>query len=223
MNSFAYDAIFLEKLYRTEPSDLRQKQVMDELKDALNRKYGTEILVCRFAEEHKALAIDSPYKIILYSKSAEDLERIKLGWQGYSEECYNAVEQVFSNSEFGKTYPFEKVQVFHVSLKRMMKDYCYESVSKDEYVKLKSNLFNPATMESLDGWHFQLIYKNKDLLEAAKASGEVDMIVKRYYEVVKKHDKYNVINMDNYAHYVTSMEEVEANGGWFGFHHNVWY
>lgn len=117
---------------------MREKQVMDELKEALNRKYGSEILVCRFAEEHEALAKDSPYKIILYSDNREDLERIKLGCQGYSEECYNAVEQVFSNSEFGKNYPFENVQVFHTTFYNVAAQYCYATVSDEEYAKIKS-------------------------------------------------------------------------------------
>ena len=82
-----------------------------------------------------------------------------------------------------------------------------------DFMKYKEKVFNPNTMESIYMRAMFVVYKSKELLEQAKASGEVDRIKEDYYNFMKERDPFNLISKDdngNYRHLYTRFDSPET-------------
>ena len=82
-----------------------------------------------------------------------------------------------------------------------------------DFMKYSEKIFNPDTMESIYMRAMFVVYKSKELLEQAKASGEVDRIKEDYYSFMKKRDPFNLISKDdngNYRHLYTRFDSPET-------------
>ena len=90
--------------------------------------------------------------------------------------------------------------------------YTYGEAEAD-FKKYSEKVFNPDTMESIYVKTMFVVYKSRELLEQAKASGEVDRIKEDYYNFMKKRDPFNLISKDdngNYRHLYTRFDSPET-------------
>ncbi|MBQ7935705.1 MAG: hypothetical protein IJ333_05085 [Clostridia bacterium] len=87
--------------------------------------------------------------------------------------------------------------VFFYSFEEISLDACYStSVLGGKFKKFKERYFNPATMECIDTSAMFVVYKTKELMEAAEKSGEQAKIKEDYYNFIKEYDTFDLVTRD---------------------------
>ena len=178
---------------------LLEKPAADEIIGYVEQTYGTPVYKCLFRyNELNEIAF-----VHIYLTTTADYRKIKITSDG-KWVIYQFPEDGLRISSILKQHGFEvyaQIQEGHRILYESFEEYalraCYAE-SHEDFRAFRDQYFNPHTMEYMSYRALFVVYKTKDLMEQAKASGEQQRMLEAYYNLVKKYDTYNLIKPDKH-------------------------
>lgn len=173
-----------------------EKYLYPLITDYLDKKYGIQV----YKITHWSGETQSGFNIVLSSnadfkklKKRETYDEWRLHYPADGKSIGEIIQQQGLNESFGT----ENLKLSFHSFELYALEYCYGSAYKD-IIAYQTKILNPATMERIINPGLLVQYKTKEMLKGAATSGEQDRIRKEYYEVVKKHDTYNLITPEKH-------------------------
>ena len=208
----------------------QQQRAVDELTAIIKERFGVDIAKILFQYDDTISMFDYDENAKVYPSENSRINQLFMyfktnkQWHDYlksagipgfgaadsENDCMNnTIKSVLDSNGFD-TSIFLRALYFPTESKALV--YTYGEAVID-FMKYSEKIFNPDTMESIYMRAMFVVYKSKELLEQAKASGEVDRIKEGYYNFMKERDPFNLISKDdngNYRHLYTRFDSPET-------------
>ena len=208
----------------------QQQRAVDELIAIYKERFGVDIakILFQYDDTMKMLYNRESEKVypsensrinqlfVYFKKSKQLYDYLKkynilgFGATDSNNDCMNGIAKSVLDSNGFDTSIFFRILYGTAECIALEYTYCKAVV---DFMKYSEKIFNPDTMESIYMRAMFVVYKSKELLEQAKASGEVDRIKEDYYNFMKKRDPFNLISKDdngNYRHLYTRFDSPET-------------
>ena len=209
----------------------QQQRAVDEITAIIKERFGVDIAKILFQYDDTMKMFDDGENVKVYPSENSKIFQLFVyfktnkQWRDYlksagihgrgsaagAEKDYmNYIIKSVLDSNGFDTSIFLRALYLPVESKALV--YTYGEAEAD-FKKYSEKVFNPDTMESIYVKTMFVVYKSRELLEQAKASGEVDRIKEDYYNFMKKRDPFNLISKDdngNYRHLYTRFDSPET-------------
>ena len=208
----------------------QQQRAVDEITAIYKERFGVDIVKILFQYDDTMKMFDDDENVKVYpsensrinqlfvyfKKSKQLYDYLKkynilgFGATDSNNDCMNGIaKSVLDSNGFDTSIFF---RILYGTAECIALEYTYGEAEAD-FKKYSEKVFNPDTMESIYVKTMFVVYKSRELLEQAKASGEVDRIKEDYYNFMKKRDPFNLISKDdngNYRHLYTRFDSPET-------------
>mgnify|MGYP001040229235 CR=1 FL=1 len=209
----------------------QQQRAVDEITAIYKERFGVDIAKILFQYDDTISMFDYDENAKVYPSENSRINQLFMyfktnkQWHDYlksagipgfgaadsENDCMNnTIKSVLDSNGFDTSIFFRALYLAPFECHALV--YTYGEAEAD-FMKYSEKVFNPDTMESIYVKTMFVVYKSRELLEQAKASGEVDRIKEGYYNFMKERDPFNLISKDdngNYRHLYTRFDSPET-------------